>query len=98
VLRRHDPELRERAGDDARSRAYIAAFRELPSLDPEAGVGGWLAGHVDRAAAASDPPEPVADFWERLAERLQAESPALAEPALPERRFPVIPRLQRRRR
>jgi hypothetical protein len=44
------------------------------------------------------PAPDVADLWAALANALAAESPALAPPELPERRFPVIPRLQRRRR
>jgi hypothetical protein len=67
-------------------------------LAADADLGGWLADLVRRAAAAPATRSDPADLWEALADRLRAEAPALAAPGVPERRFPVVPRLQRRRR
>jgi hypothetical protein len=79
--------------------AYVEAYRTLPVLAAGADVGDWLAELVGRAAAGGQAAgEEPADLWEALAGRLRAEAPALAAPGAPERRFPVVPRLQRRRR
>jgi hypothetical protein len=98
LVRRYDPELRDLAADEARIDAYVAAYRALPDLDPGAEPGEWLAGFVRRAPHRGEAGAAGGDLWARLAERLAAESPALAPPELPERRFPVWPSLQRRRR
>ena len=98
LVRRHDPELRELAGDEARLAAYVEAYRELPALAPEADLGDWLEAIVRRAGAGGGGEARVEDFWARLTQSLAAHAPALAAPELPERRFPVVPRLQRRRR
>ena len=80
-------------------RAYLAAYRDLTALEPGAEVEPWLAERV-RAACALPPDEPLAEIelWPRLRAALAAEAPALSAPELPGRRFPVVPRLQRRRR
>jgi hypothetical protein len=97
-VRRHEPELRELAGDQARIRAYVDAYRALPRRSDETALGEWLEGFVRRASTERRAEKPSEDFWARLAAALAEESPALAPPALPEQRFPVVPRLQRRRR
>ena len=98
LVKAHDAELRRRAGDEETLlRACVAAYRDLSAYEGEPQLDDWIAGFVERR----DPGREVAAgpaFWERLAEALAAESPALAAPELPERRFPVIPRLQRRPR
>ena len=98
LVKAHDAELRRRAGDEETLlRACVAAYRDIPADEGEPQLDEWIAGFVERR----DPGRQVAAgaaFWERLAEALAAESPALAAPELPERRFPVIPRLQRRPR
>jgi hypothetical protein len=94
----HDAEPRRRAADEqALLSAYVAAYRALPGYDGEPAPGEWLAGFVDGPGPERPVPASSA-FWRRLADALAAERPALAPPELPERRFPVIPRLQRRRR
>jgi DNA-directed RNA polymerase specialized sigma24 family protein len=109
LVRRHDPELRGLASarlpagaspDGPLLRAYVEAFRTLPALDPDRSLDDWLRDLVERACAADSPGGGAGnrEFWPRLAAALEADSPALAPPELPERRFPVIPRLQRRRR
>jgi hypothetical protein len=90
---------RREGEDEALLRAYVAAYRELPRFGGGPELGEWLAGFVERAGAAGRRPPPArSEFWSRLAAALAAESPALAAPELPERRWPVLPRLQRRRR
>ncbi len=98
LARRHDPELRGLAGEEVRLRAYLDAYRELPALAEGADVADWLAGLIRRASADEQSQEDEGNMWERLADGLASEAPALTPPALPDRRFPVIPRLQRRRR
>jgi hypothetical protein len=98
LVRANDAEARRRAADEqALLSAYVAAYRALPGYGGEPALEEWLAGFVDRPASgrglATTP-----GFWNRLAEALTAEAPALAAPQLPERRWPVLPRLQRRRR
>jgi hypothetical protein len=98
LVRAHGAEARGRATDErALLEAYVAAYRALPGYEGEPALPQWLAGFVDRPGSGrrvSVSP----DFWRRLAEALAAEAPALAAPQLPERRWPVLPRLQRRRR
>jgi hypothetical protein len=98
LVQAHDAEARRRTGDErSLLSAYVAAYRALPTYEGEPALGDWLAGFVD--GPGSGRPIPVsADFWQRLARALATEAPALAPPERPERRFPVIPRLQRRRR
>jgi hypothetical protein len=98
LVRAHDGEALRRASDEqALLGAYIAAYRALPGYDGEPPLDEWLAGFVDRPGSGRGL-APTPGFWHRLAEALAAEAPALAEPQLPERRWPVLPRLQRRRR
>jgi hypothetical protein len=82
-----------------RLRAYIEAYRALPTLAADVDLGEWLADLVARQPAGSGGSQPDPDdLWDALAGALVSEAPALAPPEPPERRFPVIPRLQRRRR
>ena len=94
----HDAAPRRRAADEqALLNAYLAAFRALPGYDGEPPLDEWLAGFVD--GPGPERPIPASqDFGRRLAAALATEAPALAPPERPERRFPVVPRLQRRRR
>jgi hypothetical protein len=98
IAHAHDAEPRRRAGDEhALLSAYVAAYRALPGYDGEPPLDEWLAGFVDGPGPEHPVPATPA-FWRRLADALAAEAPAVAPPVRPERRFPVIPRLQRRRR
>ena len=99
-IRRHDPELRELAGDEARLAAYVEAYRELPALAPEADVGDWLEAIVRRAGARRRWGGPTSTTSGRRLAAIpgRCRRPPSPPPELPERRFPVVPRLQRRRR
>jgi hypothetical protein len=80
--------------------AYLDAYRTLPGQSRGFAVEAWLAGVVEAACAGAEPRETVApnELWARLADGLAAEAPALAPPELPQRRFPVVPGMQRRPR
>jgi hypothetical protein len=98
LVQAHDGEARLRAADEqALLGAYIAAYRALPGYEGEPALEEWLAGFVEKPGSGRAL-VPTPGFWHRLAGALAAEAPALAAPQLPERRWPVMPRLQRRRR
>jgi len=101
VGRYHDALRELAAGDRALLAGYVEAYRSLAGYSGEPPLERWLAGFVESASGSDAGGDQRVDervFWARLREALAAESPALAAPELPESRFPVIPRLQSRRR
>ncbi len=89
LVRPHHDRLSAGAADErALLVAYVEAYRALPGYRGQP-LEEWLAGFIATGDGAVAGPE----FWPRLAAALNAEAPALAEPELPERRFPVIPRM-----
>ena len=102
LLARYHDSLRVLAADDRELLAgYVAAYRVLADYSGEPPLERWLAGFVESAVGSGTGAAlrlDDRDFWARLREALAAESPAFAAPELPESRFPVIPRLQSRRR
>lgn len=94
LVRPHHDSLSATAqSEEALLGAYLAAYRALPALGDQP-LERWLAGFIEPGGSGV---RTGPDFWNRLAAALARESPALAAPALPERRFPVFPRMPRGR-